>query len=99
MAQITAGDVRSVLERWKIADGAVKEVRREEKDNRTFTGGLAEGLNSIGEMGEEDVEDGGVAVSVGGWSMTLPLLDSARQLEAQSGRFVTGDVRYTERGL
>jgi hypothetical protein len=91
VAQIIQADVKNVLERWKVGEGAVKEVRREEQDNATFVGGLKEGLP------EEEKDDGGVAVpSGGGWTMALPILDSARQ---QSGGFGAEDVRYHEREL
>jgi hypothetical protein len=87
VAQITSADVKSVLERWKVAETAVKE----EVDNKTFVGG------SEGGLPEEKKEDGGVAVpSGGGWSMALPILDSVRQ---QSGRSGAEDAQYHEREL
>ena len=44
MADITISDIRSVLERWEIAEGTFREVSREQQNSKTVVETLAEGL-------------------------------------------------------
>jgi hypothetical protein len=69
VAQVTAGDVTSVMERLCAAAGAVAEVRRETRDNEVFVGGLWEGLEEVAAAGGGDEM---------GMVFTIPMLGSVR---------------------
>lgn len=86
VAEIMTVNLKGAVERWEgmererlrlvaLASAAVGEVRREERDNGVFVGGLMEGLPR---------EDGGAPVMGGGGGgfFTIPILDSARQTGA-----------------
>jgi hypothetical protein len=97
VAEIVTADLKRAVERWEgmererlglfaLASAAVGEMRREERENAVFFGGMMEGLPRE--------EDGGAAVTGGGGSgfFTIPVLDSARQTGAS-------DTEYMEREL
>ncbi|KAH4238366.1 hypothetical protein HBI82_015190 [Parastagonospora nodorum] len=98
VAEIVTADLKRAVERWEgmererlelfaLASAAAGEMRRVERENAVFVGGLMEGLPRE--------EDGGAAVTGGGSGsgfFTIPILDSARQTGA-------GDAEYMEREL
>jgi hypothetical protein len=100
VAEIATADLKRAVERWEgmererlglfaLTSAAIGEMRREERENAIFVGGMMEGLPCE--------EDAGAAVTGGGGGggsgfFTIPVLDSARQTGAS-------DTEYMEREL